>query len=101
MVVPLLAEGFGRGITNIPHLGSIIKVVLSVGLLYVLKTYFGGATCKSERLMHGKVVIITVCPRFWVFCVILTVLGGHFWNWRKDSKRIGYTRRTDNSTDSP
>lgn len=63
MVVPLLAEGFGRGVTKIPYLASFVKVVLSVGLLYILKTYFGGATCKSERLMHGKVVIITVCLR--------------------------------------
>lgn len=60
MVVPLLAEGFGRGVTNIPHLSSIVKTTLFVGLIYILKTYFGGATCKSERDMHGKVVMITV-----------------------------------------
>lgn len=60
MVVPLLAEGFGRGLTNIPHLASVVKVVLFVGVIYLLKTYFGGATCKSERDMHGKVVMITV-----------------------------------------
>lgn len=63
MVVPLLAEGFERGVTNLPYLSSIVKIVLSVGILYGLKAYFGGATCKSERLMHGKVVIITVCLR--------------------------------------
>jgi len=66
MVVPLLAEGLGRGITNIPHLASIIKAVAFVGLISILKTYFGGAICKSERDMHGKVVMITVscvlCP---------------------------------------
>lgn len=63
MVVPLLAEGFGRGVTNIPYLSSVAKIVLTVGLIYGLKVYFGGATCKSERLMHGKVVIITVRMR--------------------------------------
>lgn len=60
MVVPLLAEGLGRGIANIPHLASIVKTVLFIGLIYVLKTYFGGATCKSERDLHGKVAMITV-----------------------------------------
>lgn len=71
MVVPLLAEGFGRGVTNIPYLTSFVKIVLSAGLLYFLKTYFGGATCKSERLMHGKVVIITVCL-YWNMCCSFT-----------------------------
>jgi len=60
MVVPLLAAGLGRGITNIPHLSSIANIALFVGLIYILKTYFGGATCKSDRDLHGKVVMITV-----------------------------------------
>ena len=60
MVVPLLAEGFGRGITNIPYLFTVAKVLLLGGLIYLLKQYFGGAVCRSERDMHGKVVIITV-----------------------------------------
>ena len=60
MVVPLLAEGLERGVTNIPHLFTIIKIVAAVGLIYFLKRYFGGATCTSEREMHGKVMLITV-----------------------------------------
>ncbi|KAK6374958.1 hypothetical protein LTR64_003074 [Lithohypha guttulata] len=59
MVVPLLAEGFGRGISNIPHLFTIAKSTAIIGVVYVLKTYFGGAKCLSERNMHGKVVVIT------------------------------------------
>lgn len=60
MVVPLLAEGFGRGITNLPYLWDVAKVALFAGVVYLLKTYFGGAQCRSERVMHGKVVIVTV-----------------------------------------
>lgn len=59
MVVPLLAEGFERGLANIPYLSSIAKVVIVIGVVYVLKQYFGGTKCKSERDMHGKVVMIT------------------------------------------
>lgn len=69
MVVPLLAEGFGRGITNIPYLGFVIKLILSNGLIYLLKRYFQGAICKSERVMHGKVVIVTVCLSHYISCI--------------------------------
>ena len=60
MVVPLLAEGFERGLSGIPQLSNIVKAVLFVAVIYLLKTWFGGAQCKSERDMHGKVVIVTV-----------------------------------------
>lgn len=60
MVVPLLAEGFGRGFSNVPYIGLAIKTILSIALIYVLKRYFSGATCHSERIMHGKVILITV-----------------------------------------
>lgn len=59
MVVPLLAEGFGRGISNIPYLSSITKFAIFVAVIYLLKRYLGGAKCTSERDMHGKVVMIT------------------------------------------
>lgn len=83
MVVALLAEGLGRGITNIPHLSSIVKTALFVGLIYILKTYFGGATCKSERDMHGKVVMVTVSlVTSSISCLTLTRAG---WNIRNRS----------------
>lgn len=62
MPVPLLAEGFGRGISGIPFAWTLIKLVPWVGLVYLLKIYFSGAKCQAERLMHGKVVMVTVCP---------------------------------------
>jgi len=61
MVVPLLAEVARRGITSIPNLWTAAKVVAAIALIYYLKTWFGGARCRSERVMHGKVVMVTVC----------------------------------------
>lgn len=62
MVVPLLAEGLERGLAGLPYLTTVIKTVFAVGVVYLLKIYFGGAKCKSERDMHGKVILITVRP---------------------------------------
>lgn len=61
MPVPLIAEGFGRGLDNIPYAWSVIKLIPWIGLLALLKVYFSGAKCKAERLMHGKVIMVTVC----------------------------------------
>ena len=63
MPVPLLAEGFGRGINGIPYVWTVLKLLPGLGLLYLLKLYFSGAVCRAERLMHGKVVMVTVSIR--------------------------------------
>lgn len=60
MPIPLLAEGFGRGITNIPYIWTAAKVVAGIALVYLLKSYFGGASCRAERVMHGRVIMVTV-----------------------------------------
>ncbi|RVX74118.1 hypothetical protein B0A52_01950 [Exophiala mesophila] len=59
MPIPLLAEGFGRGITNIPHIWTAAQVVVGIALIYLLKSYFGGASCQAERVMHGRVIMVT------------------------------------------
>ena len=82
MPIPLLAEGFGRGITNLPYIWTILKVLAGVALVYVLKSYFGGATCRAERVMHGKVVMVTVCQ---------SLLPGGF-SARENTNSIGLTR---------
>ena len=69
MPVPLLAEGYGRGFLDISYLWKILKPVPFVGLVWLLKLYFGGARCRAERLMHGKVVMVTVSTpqsRWWM-----------------------------------
>jgi hypothetical protein len=60
MPIPLLAEGFGRGLSNIPYAWTAIQGAVLIAIITLLKQYFGGATCRSERVMHGKVVMVTV-----------------------------------------
>jgi hypothetical protein len=75
MPVPILAELSDRGITAIPYFWDTLKLIPWLAVLYLLKVYFSGAKCRAERLMHGKVVMITVSsllPGDWKF---LTVPG--------------------------
>ena len=60
MPVPLLAEGYGRGLSGIPYAWTVIKAIPWIGVIWLLKLYFGGSKCQAERLMHGKVVMVTV-----------------------------------------
>ena len=60
MPIELLAEGFGKGLFTLPYAWTIAKGATIIGTTTLLKSYFGGATCRSERVMHGKVVMITV-----------------------------------------
>jgi len=60
MPVPLLAEVSGSGLSHIPYAWTVLKIVPWIGLVYLLKLYFGGAQNKAERVMHGKVVMVTV-----------------------------------------
>ncbi|KIW64617.1 hypothetical protein PV04_09540 [Phialophora macrospora] len=59
MPIPLLAEGFGRGLSGIPYGWTVAQGAVVVGVITLLKQYFGGVTCRSERVMHGKVVMVT------------------------------------------
>jgi len=65
MPIPLLAEGFGRGVSNIPYIWTVAQSSAAIGVVYLLKLYFGGAKCRSERVMHGKVVMVTVRIPLW------------------------------------
>lgn len=70
MPIPLIAQGFQEGISSIPYAWTVLKIVPWVLLVAALKYYFGGARNGSERLMHSKVVMVTVCSTcFAGFCV--------------------------------
>lgn len=60
MVVPLVAKGLLDGISDLPYVYTVLKTLPWIGLVVLLKFYFGGAKNRSERLMHGKVVMVTV-----------------------------------------
>ncbi|KAJ9347787.1 hypothetical protein DTO027B9_8891 [Paecilomyces variotii] len=59
MPVHFIVKGVSEGFPSIPYLYPVLKVVPWLILLAALKVYFGGASNKSERLMHSKVVMIT------------------------------------------
>lgn len=60
MPLPVLAEGLFKGLSSIPYIYTVLKAAPWLLLITVLKIYFGGARNTSERLMHGKIVMITV-----------------------------------------
>ncbi|KAF1930683.1 NAD(P)-binding protein [Didymella exigua CBS 183.55] len=59
MPIGILHQGFTEGLDSIPYGWSIIKVASVVGVLYLLKWFFNGASNTSERNMHSKVVMVT------------------------------------------
>jgi len=61
MPVNILAHVFEQGIDSIPYVWTILKVAPFIAVLYLLKWYSNGAVNTSERNMHSKVVIVTVC----------------------------------------
>jgi small-conductance mechanosensitive channel len=60
MPIPLISHGITEGLSAIPHFYTAIKWTAVVAVVALLKYYFGGARNTSERLMHSKVVMITV-----------------------------------------
>lgn len=60
MPLPILAESLYKGLSAIPYAYTILKVLPWIALVTVLKIYFGGARNTSERLMHSKIIMITV-----------------------------------------
>lgn len=61
MPVPIIAEIFDSGLDKIPYAYTILKTIPWLAAIYLLKLYFGGATNRSERVLHSKVIMITVC----------------------------------------
>ena len=60
MPIGILHQGFTEGLSSIPYGWPITKVTSVIGVLYLLKWFFNGATNNSERNMHSKVVMVTV-----------------------------------------
>ena len=60
MPLPFLFDVSYRGLAAIPYRDTLAKVTAWLSILYILKRYFGGARNRAERVMHSKVVMITV-----------------------------------------
>lgn len=61
MPIPIIIKGISEGLSSIPYAYTVLKIAPWVLLVLALKFYFGGARNKSERLMHSKVIMVTVC----------------------------------------
>lgn len=101
MPLPLIAEGVFGGWRAIPYIGLVLKVAPWLVLIFILKRWFGGARNKSERLLHSKVVMITVHPPYRYIYLVLTASGRHVRHWRRRSSRPSSEGRPDRFTHSP
>jgi hypothetical protein len=45
----------------VPFLWPLLKAIPWLFLLWAAKFFFSGVTNKSDRTMHGKVTLVTVC----------------------------------------
>ncbi|BDD55354.1 hypothetical protein MPDQ_007065 [Monascus purpureus] len=59
MPIPILVQAATEGLSSIPYVYTVLKIVPWVLLVLGLKYFFGGARNRSERLMHSKVIMIT------------------------------------------
>ena len=62
MPIPIIVEVVFHGIRSVPFLIPVLKTLSGLLLIYLLKVYFNGFKNTSERLMHSKIVMITVIP---------------------------------------
>ena len=60
MPIHILASAVFEGVTLLPFVISLLKILPVLLSIWLLKVYFGGASNTSERLMHSKVIMITV-----------------------------------------
>lgn len=60
MPIPIIVKGISDGLDSIPWIWSVFRYAPWILLVAALKYYFGGARNTSERLMHSKVVMVTV-----------------------------------------
>lgn len=73
MPLGILAKASFDGLAAVPYSYTILRTLPWIALVYLLKMYFGGARNRSERMMHSKVVMMTVsCDPFSTLGITLT-----------------------------
>lgn len=60
MPIPVLQLGLTEGFSAIPYGYTVLKTASVLAVVALLKYYFGGARNTSVRLMHSKVIMVTV-----------------------------------------
>ncbi|KAK6531105.1 hypothetical protein TWF281_007930 [Arthrobotrys megalospora] len=59
MPVEFLGQVVSDGASSVPYLPTILRILPWAALIYVLRWFFGGESNRVERVMHGKVVMVT------------------------------------------
>jgi NAD(P)-dependent dehydrogenase (short-subunit alcohol dehydrogenase family) len=59
MPLHIIAQIAFQGFSSIPYGWPILKISAGLFILYLLKRYFNGAVNTSERVMHGKVIMVS------------------------------------------
>lgn len=60
MPIHILASVVFEGAYLLPYVIPLLKAIPLLFSVWLMKTYFGGGRNTSERLMHSKVIMITV-----------------------------------------
>lgn len=83
MPIPLLSQIFYEGLYSVPFAPTILRFAPWALLVFVLRWYFGGSKNGNERVMHGKVIMVTVGlvaqdQRVQLANIIIISLGRYF-----------------------
>ena len=60
MPIPIATEIYRNGLEAVPFLIPALKFIPWLVVLYIVRLYFDGTQNENERIMHGKVALITV-----------------------------------------
>jgi hypothetical protein len=60
MAIYIIRTAFNDGVGSVPFLWPILKSLPWLILLWAVKFFFSGVSNKSDRNMHGRVVLVTV-----------------------------------------
>ena len=60
MPVDILATIAYNGISSVPYFSAILRSLPWLLVAYLIKTYARGVQSHSERILHSKVVMMTV-----------------------------------------
>ncbi|EPS43391.1 hypothetical protein H072_2606 [Dactylellina haptotyla CBS 200.50] len=59
MPVDLASKVIADGVSSVPYLPEILRLLPWAALIYALRWFFGGQSNNVDRVMHGKVVMVT------------------------------------------
>jgi len=61
MPIPIIGEIVFKGFDSVPYAWTAIGLLPWAFAVYALRWFFGGTTNTNDRVMHGRVALVTVC----------------------------------------